>query len=72
MSWKITSAPWMESSLMTLSTAFSFPGMGWELMMITSLGVMVTLRWIPLAIRDRAAMLSPWEPVVISTVFSGG
>ena len=30
-SWEITFAPFMESSLMTLATAFSFPGMGVEL-----------------------------------------
>jgi hypothetical protein len=57
---------------MTLVTAFSFPGIGWELKMMVSFGLMDTLRWVPFAIRDKAAIDSPWLPVVISTVFSSG
>ena len=37
-----------------------------------SLGPMLILRCIPLAMRLRAAMLSPWLPVVIITCFSSG
>ena len=69
-SWEITFAPFMESSLMTLATAFSFPGMGVELKITTSHGVMDTFRCREEAILDKAAMDSPWLPVVMSTVSS--
>ena len=49
-----------------------FPGMGLELKMIVSLGWIVTFRCTSAAILERAAMDSPWLPVVISTIFSGG
>ena len=56
---------------MTWATAFSLPGMGWELKITTSLGLMETFLCSPDAIRERAAMASPWLPVVMSTVCSG-
>ena len=57
---------------MTLETDFSFPGMGLELKITVSPGMIVTFLWMSAAILDRAAMDSPWLPVVMSTVFSGG
>ena len=69
---KMTSAPFIANSLTTLATAFSFPGIGVELIMTTSSGIMLTFRWTDDAILDKAAILSPWLPVVIKTVFSGG
>ena len=62
----------MDSSLITFATAFSFPGMGWELKITTSPGMMDTFLWMLAAMRDKAAMDSPWLPVVMSTVDSGG
>ena len=44
--------------------------MGLELMTMTSLGLMETFRCMEDAILDRAAMDSPWLPVVINTVSS--
>ena len=43
-----------------------------ELNTTTSPGTMDTFLWMLAAIRDRAAMDSPWLPFVISTVDSGG
>ena len=62
----------MDSSLITLETAFSFPGIGFELKMIVSFGLIVIFLWIFAAILERAAMDSPWLPVVIRTTFSSG
>ena len=62
----------MDSSLITRDTAFSFPGIGVELKTTTSLGVMDTFLWSEDAILDRAAMDSPWLPVVIRTTWSSG
>lgn len=42
-SWKITLAPLAESSLITLDTAFSFPGIGLELKITVSPGIIWTL-----------------------------
>ena len=69
-SWEMTFAPFMESSLMTLDTAFSFPGIGVELKTTTSRGVMETFLCMEDAILERAAMDSPWLPVVMRTVSS--
>ena len=62
----------MDSSFTTLATAFSFPGIGVELSTTTSPGTMDTFLWMLAAILERAAMDSPWLPVVMSTVDSGG
>ena len=62
----------MDSSLITLDTAFSFPGIGLELKMIVSFGLIVIFLWISAAILESAAMDSPWLPVVIRTTFSSG
>ena len=53
-SWKITSAPFAESSLITRETDFSFPGIGFELKMIVSFGLIVIFLWIFAAILERA------------------
>ena len=62
----------MDSSLITFDTAFSFPGIGLELKMIVSFGLIVIFLWISAAILESAAMDSPWLPVVIRTTFSSG
>ena len=69
-SWLITSAPFIDSSLITLATAFSLPGIGVELKITTSPGMIETFLCRSAAIRDRAARDSPWLPVVIRTVSS--
>ena len=65
-------APSMDSSLITLEIAFSFPGMALELKITVSPGLICTFRCILAAMRDRAAMDSPWLPVVINTSCSSG
>ena len=70
----------LEDDIRSLSCQFidylgyrlSFPGIGFELKMIVSPGMIVTFLCTSAAIRDRAAIDSPWLPVVIRTVFSGG
>ncbi len=57
---------------MTFETAFSFPGIGLELKIIVSFGLMEIFLCMPNAILERAAMDSPWLPVVINTVCSSG
>ena len=47
-------------------------GIGFELKMIVSFGLIVIFLWIFAAILERAAMDSPWLPVVIRTTFSSG
>ena len=71
-SWKITLAPFIDSSLIMRDTAFSFPGIGLELRTIVSFGLIVTFLCTPLAMRDSAAIASPWLPVVMMTVCSSG
>ena len=61
-----------KSSLMIFDTAFSLPGIGLELNMIVSPGMIEIFLWISAAIRDRAAIDSPWLPVVMIVVFSLG
>ena len=68
----MTFAPLADSSLITLDTDFSLPGIGLELNITVSPGMMVTFLCTSAAMRDNAAMDSPWLPVVIRTVFSGG
>ena len=51
---------------------FSLPGIGLELKMIVSPGMIEIFLWISAAIRDRAAIDSPWLPVVMIVVFSLG
>ncbi len=53
-------------------TDFSFPGIGFELNTMVSFGFMDTFLWVPFAIRERAAIDSPWLPVVMMTVCSSG
>ena len=55
----MTSAPFAVSSLTIRDIAFSLPGIGLELRMMTSSSVMVTFLCVEAAIRDSAAMLSP-------------
>lgn len=57
---------------MIFDTAFSLPGIGLELKMIVSPGMIEIFLWISAAIRDRAAIDSPWLPVVMIVVFSLG
>ena len=71
-SWQITSAPFRNNSLITFETAFSFPGIGFELKIIVSFGFIVIFLCMPDAMRDNAAIDSPWLPVVIKTVCSSG
>ena len=60
------------SWLMTRKTEFSLPGMREEAKMTVSPGSMVTLRCSEWAIRDRAAIGSPCEPVTMRTLSCGG
>ena len=57
---------------MTRLTEFSLPGMRDEAKMTVSPGSRVMLRCSPWAMRDRAAMGSPWDPVAMRTRSSGG
>ena len=49
----------MDNSLITFDTAFSFPGIGEELKITVSPGLIVTFLWMEAAILDSAAMDSP-------------
>ena len=52
--------------------AFSLPGMSDEASSTVSPGSSCTVGWLLFAMRDRAAIGSPCDPVDISTIFSGG
>ena len=61
----------MPSSLITLATDFSLPGIGVDENTTQSPGCIDTFLWRLAAILDKAAIDSPWLPVVISTICSG-
>ena len=56
---------------MTRYTAFSLPGISEDASTTVSPAPILT-GWSPLAIRARAAIGSPWDPVDISTTSCGG
>ena len=57
---------------MTRVTAFSLPGTGVAEMMTVSPSSMSMVLCSPLAMRASAESGSPWEPVHMMTIFSGG
>ena len=57
---------------MILEMAFSLPGMAEAEMMIRSPGWMSTCLWVEKAMRYRADMFSPWDPVETKTTLSLG
>ena len=67
----ITSAPSLRSRSITRPTTRSLPGMGLAEMMTVSPGRMDTFRCSWAAIRLRADMGSPWEPVVRMVIWWG-
>ena len=64
-----TVAPSFMSPLITRNTEFSLPGIREEASTTRSPSSSCTW-WSPLAMRDRAAIGSPWEPVTMSTISS--
>ena len=68
----ITDAPILKSSLITFATDFSFPGIGVADIITKSFLVISTFLWSENAILVSALIGSPWLPVVIITIFSGG
>src|SRR5580700_8733499 len=67
-----TSAPRRCNSSMTRPTDHSLPGMGWALMTTTSSEPMRSHLLSPVAMRDRADMGSPCEPVEMTHISPGG
>ena len=53
-----------------LPTAPSLPGIGVAEMITVSFGANSTVRWLLVAIRDKPAIGSPWEPVVKIIIWS--
>ena len=58
-----TSAPRRATWFITRETAFSLPGMTRAESATVSPSAILTWRWSSIAIRDSAAMGSPWDPV---------
>ena len=69
--WK-TRAPRRSRPLITRDMRVSLPGMGRAEMRTVSPSSMVTQRWSPEAISDRAAKGSPWDPVQTTAVRCAG
>ena len=67
-----TSAPLRNSSLITRPTVTSLPGMALAEMMTLSPGPMSTCLWVENAMRYRALISSPCEPVVTMTCWFRG
>ncbi len=67
-----TRASRRASPLSTRATAVSLPWMGVAAMITVSPGSSATHLWRPPAISDSAAYGSPWAPVLITIVCSGG
>ena len=68
----ITFAPFSVKSLITLDTAFSFPGIGdAEIITISPFSIWTYL-WVDDAILVKAAIDSPWLPVVTMVILSLG
>ena len=63
----MTFTPLRNSSLMTRPTVTSLPGMAEAEMMTLSPAPSSTCLWVEKAMRYRALISSPWEPVVTMT-----